>query len=174
MAIDDLRIDAIGFHDSFEISDDAWNAEGWIRTDNRLPQRTWVQVVQDTADGLQVSRSLLTGTGEITVDVLAGAAKAVIAISPIVPQTPLETQYTLEVALIDADGAAMSVSRGCTVTTTHALNFRDTPNGNKIGLLPQNTSVDALERRADWFRVDYESRQGWISAGYVTMQGNCA
>ena len=174
MAIDDLRIDAIGFHDSFEISDDAWNAEGWIRTDNRLPQRTWVQVVQDTADGLQVSRSLLTGSGEMTVDVLSGAAKAVIAISPIVPQTPLETQYTLEVALIDADGAAMSVSRGCTVTTTHALNFRDTPNGNRIGLLPQNTSVDALERKADWFRVDYAGKHGWISAGYVTMQGSCA
>ena len=35
MAIDDLRIDAIDYHDGFESPDDAWIEEGWIRTDNR-------------------------------------------------------------------------------------------------------------------------------------------
>ena len=56
MAIDDLRIDAIDYHDGFESPDDAWIAEGWIRTDNRLPQRTWLQVVQETPDGLHLNR----------------------------------------------------------------------------------------------------------------------
>ena len=53
-------------------------------------------------------------------------SQALVAISPIVPQTSLETQYSLEVNLIDADGALMAANRAiCTVTTTHALNFRD-------------------------------------------------
>ena len=173
MAIDDIRIDAISFRDGFETADNSWIAEGWIRTDNRLPQLTWLQVVQETDDGLHLNRSLITGSGDLSVDLLPGAGQALVAISPVVPQTAMQTEYELEVNLIDADGDIMAISRECTVRTTHGLNFRDAPNGNKIGLVPQGASVYALDRSGDWFMVEYDGERGWISASYVTTEGNC-
>ena len=173
MAIDDLRIDAIGFHDGFESPDDAWIAEGWIRTDNRLPNNTWLQVVQDTGTELHVDRALVTGNGDLTVDVLPGLSQALVAISPVVPQTSFPTEYELEAYLVDAEGEIMVVTRDCKLTTTTGLNFRDAPDGNKIGLLPQGTAVWALDSRGDWFNVEYDGLNGWIHGGYVTTEGNC-
>ena len=173
MAIDDLRIDAIDFHDGFESIDDGWIAEGWLRTDNRLPQRAWLQVAQETESGLELTRSLMTGSGEMAVDLLPGVEGALIAISPIVSHTGFETDYSLAVNLLDADGEAIVVDRDCKVTTTTGLNFRDAPSGNKIGLLPQGTAVWALDSREGWFQVEYEDQRGWISGDYVTTEGNC-
>ena len=173
MAIDDLGINAIGFHEGFESPDDAWVADGWIRTDNRLPNKAWLQVVQENSNGLHLSRTLVTGNGNLTVELLPGVTQALVAVSPIVPHTSLPTDYELEFYLLDAAGEVMVVTRECTVTTTDFLNFRDAPNGNKIGLVPQGTAVDALDRQGDWFQVVYKGAQGWVSAGYVTAQGNC-
>ena len=155
MAIDDLRIDSIDYHDGFESPD-----EGWIRTDNRLPQRAWLQVGQENTEGLHLTRSLMTSSGDMTVDLLPDVSQALVAISPVVPQTSLETQYSLEVNLIDADGALMAAARVCTVTTTHALNFRDAPNGNRIGLLPQGTAATALNRSQGWLKVEHDGKVG--------------
>ena len=173
LAIDNLRIDTIGFHDSFEFPDDGWIAEGWIRTDNRLPNNTWLQVAQETRDGIEVSRSLISGSGDLSVDILPGVSQVLVAVSPVVPQTGLPTEYELELNLMNAAGEIMTVSRECTVTTTHVLNFRASPNGNKIGLVPKAAALDAFDREGDWFKVDYAGRQGWIHADYVHSAGNC-
>ena len=173
LAIDDLRIDAIGWRDGFETPDDAWIAEGWIRTDNRLPNNIWLQVVQETDAGLEVSRSLMSGPGEMTVDLLPGVERALVAVSPVVPQSGFETEYTLEATRLDADGAAIIVDLDCKLTTTHGLNFRDAPNGSKIGLLPQGAAVWALDSREGWFNVEYDGLNGWIHGDYVTTEGNC-
>ena len=173
MAIDDMRIDAIGFRDDFESADDAWDAKGWMLTDNRLPNNTWLQAVQKNRDGLHLSRSLVTGKGDLTVDILPGVSQVLVAVSPVVPQTSLPTDYELEFYLMNAAGEIMVVTRECTVTTTDVLNFRAAPNGSKIGLIPQGTPVDALDRQGDWFMVDYGGRHGWIHADYVHTAGNC-
>ena len=173
MAIDDLRIDTIDFSDGFETHDESWIADGWIRTDNRLPNNTWLQVAQETRDGIEVSRSLISGSGDLIVDILPGVSQVVVALSPIVPQTSLTTEYELELNLINAAGEIMVVSRECTVTTTHALNFRASPNGNKIGLVPEGAALDAFDREGDWFKVEYAGRQGWIHGDYVHSAGKC-
>lgn len=173
MAIDDLRIDTIDFRDSFETHDESWIADGWVRSDNRLPNNTWLQVVQDTRDGLQVSRALMRGTGDLTVELLPGVSQALVAVSPVVPYTSLKTEYELALNLLNAAGEIMVLSRECTVTTTHALNFRDAPNGAKIGLLPQGATVDALDRQGDWFMVDHNGRLGWVHGDYLRKAGNC-
>ena len=144
-------------HDGFEEANDAWQAEGWVRTDNRLPQQTWLQVVQETPDGIAyVTRSLMTESGEILVDLQPDAWAAHIAISPIVPRSSLNTDYSLEVRLFDVEGAPMTTAIECRVTTTHGLNHRAVPNGKKIGLLPQGATVTALDRRQGWYRVAYD------------------
>ena len=173
MAIDDLRIQALNFHEGFETPRDTWEYEGWIRTDNRLPNNTWLQVVQDTGDKLHVSRELVNGNGDLTVDLLPGVSQALVAISPIVPQTGLPTKYEFEAYLLNEAGEVMVVSRECSVTTTDPLNFRAVPNGNKIGLLPKGTTVDALDKQEDWFQVDYNGVHGWVHGDYVIPAGNC-
>ena len=70
------------------------------------------------------------------------------------------------------------------VRTNYILNFRQTPGGALLhvvdhrglqvpGLLPYDVTPTALERTADWYRVDYHGAQGWISANYVTTLGAC-
>lgn len=101
MAIDDLRIDAIGYSDSFETESSLWNEQGWIRTDNRLPQRTWVQAVQQVGNDLTVLRWLVESDGVYTIDLVEDVEQVLIAISPIAPQTMVDTSYTLEVSVGD-------------------------------------------------------------------------
>ena len=173
MAIDDMRIETIGFHDGFETPDESWVADGWVRTDNRLPNNTWLQVAQETRNGIEVSRALISGSGEFSVDILPGVSQALVAVSPVAPFTSLQTQYELELNLLNDAGEIVVVSRECTVTTTHALNFRASPNGNKIGLAPKAAALDAFDRQGDWFKVEYRGRQGWIHADYVHTAGNC-
>ena len=80
--------------------------------------------------------------------------------------------------------ASARALNNCMVTTDAILNFRASPGGPRVhfvdrwgdeiaGWLPQGVTLTALERTADWFRVDYHGTQGWISAGHVTMHGAC-
>ena len=75
--------------------------------------------------------------------------------------------------------------QGCMVTTQNLLRFRDAPGGAPLhytdpwgrqenGWLPSTVTLTALERTADWFKVDYYGTQGWISARHVTTHGTCA
>ena len=61
----------------------------------------------------------------------------------------------------------------CSVTTTHVLNMRDGPYGNRIGSVPENATLTATARTPGWFNVDNDGGSGWISADYVTQQGDC-
>ena len=61
----------------------------------------------------------------------------------------------------------------CAVTTTHNLNFRDGPNGVRIGLVPGRTTLEAMGRDSGWFKVVYQDKSGWISADYVVSEGDC-
>ena len=63
---------------------------------------------------------------------------------------------------------------GCHVTTTHDLNFRAAPGGRLIGGVPAGTTLTALARAAAWFHVAHDGKRGWVSADYVTVQGDCA
>ena len=72
----------------------------------------------------------------------------------------------------------------CMVTLSHQLNFRAMPGGERLhfvdrwgnaiaGWLPEGVTLTALERTADWFKVDYYGTQGWVSARYVRPEGDC-
>ena len=73
----------------------------------------------------------------------------------------------------------------CMVTTEAIVNFRESPGGKRVadfvdprgdtiaGWLPWHVTLTALERADGWFKVDYYGLQGWISAEWVSPQGNC-
>lgn len=95
MAIDDIRIESIAYQDGFESLDDTWQAQGWIRTDNRLPQEAWVQAVQQHGKEITLSRWLATPSGEWTLDLIEDVEQVLVAISPLAPYTMLDNGYSI-------------------------------------------------------------------------------
>ncbi|MYD10509.1 MAG: hypothetical protein F4X02_10760 [Chloroflexi bacterium] len=63
--------------------------------------------------------------------------------------------------------------KDCSVTTTHALNFRDGPAGAIMGLVAEGATLGASAHTAGWFQVEYRGETGWISADYVKTDGEC-
>ncbi len=62
----------------------------------------------------------------------------------------------------------------CRVTPTHVLNLRDAPEGGIIGGVRQNVTLQVVARTPGWFQVEQAGETGWISADYVTAEGDCA
>ncbi len=103
MAVDNVRIEAAGYASDLEADDGGWQAGGWVLTDNRLPQRAWLQAAQRAADGrvLDVTRWRwapdLGETGSswtLTLD--AAVDDLVLAVSPYAPVTTVAMPYALE------------------------------------------------------------------------------
>ena len=61
----------------------------------------------------------------------------------------------------------------CKVATTHTLNFRADPGGERVGTVPADRALTATERTPDWFQVEYDGVSGWISADFVEIEGAC-
>ncbi len=98
MALDDVRIAEIGYADDFEGGEGDWQAEGWLWTDNRLPQGGWVQLAQKAGtETLNVQRWPLDNAWH-TIRLARGVDSAVLAISPFAPVTTVAMPYTLTVA----------------------------------------------------------------------------
>ena len=62
----------------------------------------------------------------------------------------------------------------CTVTTTHRVNFRATPNGERLNeLITAGVRLTAFARTEGWFNVVYGGTSGWISADFAQAAGIC-
>lgn len=99
MVIDDVRIDAIGYRTDFESDDGGWLAEGWLRTDNRLPAAFTVQAaVLTDSGGVQVTRWNTQGDGAWTLPLPPDAHRLWLAVSPTAPVTTALLAYHLSAA----------------------------------------------------------------------------
>lgn len=97
MAIDDVRIPEIGYSDDFEAGDGGWEARGWLRTDNALPQPVWVQVAQVSGAEVTVSRWLWPQEGAVYTVPITGE-RVIVAVSPLAPVTTVPMRYALKIA----------------------------------------------------------------------------
>jgi len=93
--LDDVALLQAGYFSDFEADDGGWQSRGWMHTDNRLPQRAWVQAVQHIGNEVQLSRWLAEGDATFTLDVLPQTERITLAVSPFAPLTTVETVYTL-------------------------------------------------------------------------------
>jgi hypothetical protein len=110
LAIDDVQIPAIGYRSDFEQDGGGWEAEGWIRTDNRLPQQVWVQALQLTRRGLRQARLLAPTDGSnLSLNLNGRTDEAIIVVSPFAPVTTVPVQYTLHVNASSGPIAALPV-----------------------------------------------------------------
>jgi hypothetical protein len=95
LCLDNLAIEAIGFHDDVESGENGWHGEGFIRHDNRLPQRYIVQLVE-FGDSVSV-RQLpvhVNGWGQADIEGFGGQVEhALLIISAIAPVTTERADY---------------------------------------------------------------------------------
>ncbi|MFC1959205.1 choice-of-anchor Q domain-containing protein [Chloroflexota bacterium] len=68
---------------------------------------------------------------------------------------------------VGASGGMPENPINCTVTTTHRVNFRETPDGPAISRVPYETTLHATAESGGWFQVEWLGQQGWISGDYV-------
>ena len=99
LLIDDLRLEAVGFFDDAE-SDAGWRAEGFFRTDNRVPQDYGVRLVEFGAEG-RVVEVPLDGAlrGEIALP--ANGPGGVILVAPAAPVTGVPAEYRVTVEYVE-------------------------------------------------------------------------
>ena len=63
--------------------------------------------------------------------------------------------------------------QNCMATLHYALNFRETPGGKVLRVVPAFVKLTAVERVPGWIKVDWYGTKGWVSADFVTLEGGC-
>lgn len=79
----------------------------------------------------------------------------------------------LDVAEADDQQLPNRAVNDCMVTTGSYLNFRETPGGAVMEVLPRLATLTAVERTDNWFKVDWYGTKGWVSAYHVVPRGDC-
>jgi hypothetical protein len=104
VAIDNVRVAALDYASDFEADAGGWQAEGWVWTDNVLPQRAWVQAALQDASGATLGTERWhyapdAGDDQTswTLTFTPETKSALLAISPYAPVTTAPMPYALEV-----------------------------------------------------------------------------
>lgn len=95
IALDDIRLEAIDYSSDFENDGGGWQSEGWIHSDNRLPQRAWVQVVEHHGTEFTMTRYLAHGNESWMFDIAPETDYITLAFSPFSPMTTEKVDYLL-------------------------------------------------------------------------------
>ena len=102
-AVDNISIPQLGYVDDVEQGDGGWQAEGFFRTDNILPQRFTVQLIEFDAGGkTSVNQMPLdeNNSGQYALDTSGGTVprRIILVISAQAPLTTEAARYSLSVA----------------------------------------------------------------------------
>jgi hypothetical protein len=98
--IDDVRIPAINYATDFEQGVDGWESNGWLLTDNQLPQRWLLQVMEFEGDTLVNLRRVdvdAASAAQMNLSNLGNGRYTVLAISALAPVTTEPGAYELRV-----------------------------------------------------------------------------
>jgi len=102
-ALDNLQIAQLGYHDNVS-TDGGWSANGWLRTDNVLPEQYIVQAVTYASNSStpEIRRILVeapSSTARLTIPGFGTQVREVLlAVSAIAPGTTTPADYVLSVA----------------------------------------------------------------------------
>lgn len=100
--VDDISIPELGYHYDAE-DDDGWEALGFIRTDNTLPQRYLVQLIELGTETTRVRRMDLDEAqeGELAIEGFGSEVeRAVLVVSALAPKTTEVAGYQYSVELV--------------------------------------------------------------------------
>ncbi len=101
-AVDNISIPQLGYMDDVEQGNGEWQAEGFFRTDNILPQRFTVQLIEFDGDGkAKISQMQLdeNNTGQYTLDTSeeTTSSRAILVISAQAPLTTEAARYSYSI-----------------------------------------------------------------------------
>lgn len=94
MALDSLQIPEIGWSDDVERAADGWTAEGFVRTDNRLPQQWKLRLVRNTGSTTTVDTIELDGDNRAEIR-LGPGERGTLVVMATTPHTTERARYTL-------------------------------------------------------------------------------
>lgn len=95
IALDDIRISALGYFDGAEERDDGWTVRGFARVGRALPQSWLVQVVEITGGSFDVARIEVDGAGRAEWRGSPSADRVVVALSATTPVTTQRASYSI-------------------------------------------------------------------------------
>lgn len=95
MVIDDLRIPEVSFGDNADNNDGGWQARGFVRTDNRFPQRWELRFVRRSANKVTVETIALDGENRAQLRVAPGESGTLIVMAT-TPYTTERAAYTIQ------------------------------------------------------------------------------
>ena len=98
MLIDDLRLEAAGFFDDAE-SEAGWTAEGFFRTDNRVPQTYGVRLVEFGGENVVEVPLDEALRGEVSLP--ANGPGVVVLVAPAAPVTGVPAAYRIAVEYVE-------------------------------------------------------------------------
>lgn len=94
-AIDEIRVPQLGFYDDAETEIGGWQADGFVRSDFRLPQRWELYLVHGgSVEPLEIRSDGVAGA-RFTLE--PGRSQAILVIAAIAPRTKVEAQFRLTV-----------------------------------------------------------------------------
>ena len=98
MVIDDIQIDAIEYFTDFETDAGGWQAQGFVRIENVLPQEFQISMITFGSE-INVSPLALNEENQATVDIHIGddVDSIVLVISGVTPFTRQKAQYNLRI-----------------------------------------------------------------------------
>ena len=99
LAVDDISIPELGYFDDAETDDGGWQAEGWLRVTDHIPQDFLVQIIRQGREN-SVERMVLDDMmhGQVTMaDLGNGIDRVVIVVSGVAPATTEPASYSYEV-----------------------------------------------------------------------------
>ncbi|MEM8530372.1 MAG: hypothetical protein AAGF95_05975 [Chloroflexota bacterium] len=95
MLIDDVRIPEIEYMDDFEEVDEAWEAEGFVRTTGVLPQQWALRLVEEVGGETTVTPVDVNKSGQATVSLSEGANSVLVVLAN-TPYTTQNATYTIQ------------------------------------------------------------------------------
>jgi hypothetical protein len=98
--LDDIAIEQIGYQDDGENGPAGWDAAGWVLTDNSLPQRWLVQLLEIGQNGVSVQQMDVggDGRGQLTSHNLQDSEDVLLIISGLTPATTEQASYSYTIS----------------------------------------------------------------------------
>ncbi len=64
-------------------------------------------------------------------------------------------------------GSSIVLHQAIVNTKSTPLNFRNAPNGDRIGKIPKGAYVDVLNNNGEWWNIRYNGKNGYVSKHYL-------
>lgn len=99
MLIDDIRVDAVGYSSDYESDDGGWEADGFVRVQNVLPQTFRVALILKGSNGTTVEKLTLSDdqTAEIPLSLGGDVDEAILVVTGTTRFTRELASYSIEI-----------------------------------------------------------------------------